>query len=114
MHIKVLVVICIELTLLINNFTRYQILPFVDTIQARMNNRLSAKAILEGPLTCQLLITKQEYTKEKTPMNTHNFNGRYLIGVQSLNFICNTVGAPSLYSKPQALKERVDYTINNN
>ena len=67
-----------------------------------------------GPLTCQLSITNQEYTKEKTPMNTHNFNGRYLIGVQSLNFICNTDGAPSLYSKLQALKEWVDYTINNN
>ena len=67
-----------------------------------------------GPLTCQLYLPNKESMKNETPKNTHRSNGRYLIGVQSLNFICNTDETPSFYTKLQYLKEWIDYTIQNN
>ena len=67
-----------------------------------------------GPLTCQLTSYEKDIWKDENGSAATINDGRYLVGVQSLNFACNVDQTPSLYTKLQELKEWVDYTIENN
>ena len=63
-----------------------------------------------SPLTCQLSLPA-------VPRNANQKlkeGGRYLIGVQSLNFACNTDNTPSLYTKLREFTEWITYTMENN
>ena len=67
-----------------------------------------------GPLTCKLSTFNKAISKQENVNSGDLKDGRYLVGVQSLNFACNVDQTPSLYTKLQALKEWIDYTVENN
>ena len=64
-----------------------------------------------SPLTCELSLRGNRKTQKGIPFFEE---GRYLIGLQSLNFACNMDHVPSIYTKLRDLKEWIDYTIDNN
>ena len=64
-----------------------------------------------SPLTCELSLSGNRKTKKGI---SYLEEGRYLIGLQSLNFACNMDHVPSIYTKLRDLKEWIDYTIDNN
>ena len=67
-----------------------------------------------SPLSCQILTEVKQLSGFNKNINNPVKEGRYLVGVQSLNLACNLDHAPSLYTKLQELREFIDYIINNN
>ena len=67
-----------------------------------------------SPLSCLISTQRSHISKYNKKHNDLVEEGRYLVGVQSLNFACNVDHSPSLYTKLQELREFIDYTIANN
>ena len=67
-----------------------------------------------SPLSCQISTDQNKISEFNKHINNFVKEGRYLVGVQSLNLACNVDHVPSLYTKLQELREFIDYTITNN